>query len=88
MENLQSEVLFIAKFGGIVAVIASHYFSVIKPMVIFNERQKFNKCRIELAESDIEKIKKDQSEQKSRLDILETKHEDKWCDEKRSKNRP
>jgi len=40
MENLQSEILFIAKFGGIVFIAAAHYFSVIKPIAIFNERQK------------------------------------------------
>ncbi len=51
MENLQSEILFIAKFGGIVFAVSTHYFYVIKPLAIFNERQKQNR-------HDIDELKK------------------------------
>ena len=57
MENLQSEILFIAKFGGIVFVAAAHYFSVIKPIAIFNERQKVSYKLIMEMKNEGEKIK-------------------------------
>jgi hypothetical protein len=69
---MQSEILFIAKFGGIVFAAFTHYFYVIKPIAIFNERQKQNK-------SDIEKLKSDSEELKEILTILKTQHESNMC---------
>ena len=57
MENLQSEIIFIAKFGGLVFVAAAHYFSVIKPIAIFNERQKVSHKLIMEMKAEGEKIK-------------------------------
>ena len=48
---MQSEIIFIAKFGGIVFTAYTYYSYVIKTMAIFNERQKQNK-------KDIEELKK------------------------------
>ena len=44
---MQSEILFIAKFGGLLASFFAYYFWIVKPMAIFNERQKQNKRDIE-----------------------------------------
>lgn len=68
MENLQSEIIFIAKFGGLVASFFAYYFWVVKPMAIFNERQKQNK-------RDIEELKKIKDE----FTILKAEHEMKIC---------
>jgi hypothetical protein len=68
MENMQSEILFIAKFGGIVFTAFTHYFYVIKPIAIFNERQKANK-------KDIEKLKIDLEHGLKELTILKTEHD-------------
>ena len=43
MADMQSEILFIAKFGGLLASFFAYYFWIVKPMAIFNERQKQNK---------------------------------------------
>jgi hypothetical protein len=48
---MQSEILFIAKFGGLCVSVLGYLFWIVKPMAIFNERQKQNK-------SDIEELKK------------------------------
>jgi F0F1-type ATP synthase membrane subunit b/b' len=72
MANLQSEILFIAKFGGLLASFFAYYFWIVKPMAIFNERQKQNK-------SDIEKLKSDSEELKEILTILKTQHESNMC---------
>lgn len=50
---MQSEILFIAKFGSLCASFVAYYFWIIKPMAIFNERQKQNKADIE----DLKKIR-------------------------------
>jgi len=47
MADLQSEILFVAKFGGLLASFCAYYFWIVKPMAIFNERQKQNKRDIE-----------------------------------------
>jgi F0F1-type ATP synthase membrane subunit b/b' len=47
MADLQSEILFVAKFGGLLASFFAYYFWIVKPMAIFNERQKQNKKDIE-----------------------------------------
>lgn len=47
MADLQSEILFVAKFGGLLASFCAYYFWIVKPMAIFNERQKQNKKDIE-----------------------------------------
>jgi hypothetical protein len=57
MADMQSEILFIAKFGGIVFTAAAHYFTVIKPIAIFNERQKVSYKLIMEMKSEGEKIK-------------------------------
>ena len=46
-ENMQSEILLIAKLGGICASVVAYYLWVIKPLAIFNERQKQNRRDIE-----------------------------------------
>lgn len=74
MENLQSEIVFVAKFGGIVLTAFTHYFYVIKPIAIFNERQKQNKRDIE----DLKKIKDE-------FITLKAEHEMKICNRKRAK---
>lgn len=74
MANLQSEILFIAKFGGLLASFFAYYFWVVKPMAIFNERQKQNK-------KDIEELKK----MKDEFTTLKAEHEMKICDKKRIK---
>jgi len=72
MENLQSEVLFIAKFGGLLGSFCAYYFWIVKPMAIFNERQKANKRDIEKLKSDSEMLQKD-------FTILKTQHEAEHC---------
>ena len=74
MENLQSEVLFVAKFGGLLGSFCAYYFWIVKPMAIFNERQKQNK-------RDIEELKK----MKDEFTTLKAEHEMKICDKKRIK---
>jgi hypothetical protein len=44
---MQSEILFIAKFGGICGSMLAYYFWIVKPMTVFNERQKQNKADID-----------------------------------------
>ena len=72
MENLQSEIIFIAKFGGMVLSLGAYYFWVVKPMAIFNERQKQNK-------KDIEDLKKIRDE----FTTLKAEHEMKICKRKK-----
>ncbi len=74
MADLQSEILFIAKFGGLLASFFAYYFWIVKPMAIFNERQKQNK-------RDIEELKK----MKDEFATLKAEHEMKICDKKRIK---
>jgi hypothetical protein len=50
---MQSEILFIAKFGGLCVSVLGYLFWIVKPMAIFNERQKQNKADIE----ELKKIK-------------------------------
>ena len=73
MENLQSEIIFIAKLFGVVSAIVTHYVYVIKPLAVFNERQKQNHYMVMKHDSDIEKIKED-------ITVLKTK-----CDKKNSR---
>lgn len=68
MENLQSEIIFITKFGGLLASFFAYYFWIVKPMAIFNERQKQNK-------RDIEELKKFKDE----FTTLKAEHELKSC---------
>jgi hypothetical protein len=56
MEDLQGEILLIAKLGGLVFAAFTHYVSVIKPIAIFNERQKHNFKSIEKMKIDMECI--------------------------------
>ena len=72
MENMQGEILFIAKFGGLVFVAAAHYFSVIKPIAIFNERQKVSHKLIIEMKNESEKIKE-------QFIVLKTEHENNIC---------
>ena len=72
MADLQSEILFVAKFGGLLASFCAYYFWVVKPMAIFNERQKQNK-------RDIEELKKMRDE----FTTLKAEHEMKICDRKK-----
>lgn len=65
---MQSEILFIAKFGGLCASFVAYYFWIIKPMAVFNERQKQNKA-------DIEEIKKFKDD----FIKLQTEHEVNKC---------
>ena len=74
MENLQSEIIFIAKFGGLLASFCAYYFWVVKPMAIFNERQKQNK-------RDIEELKKFRDE----FMALKVEHDMKICGKRRKK---
>ena len=74
MENLQSEIIFIAKFGGMVVSLGAYYFWIVKPMAIFNERQKQNK-------KDIEDLKKMRDE----FTTLKAEHDMKICDKRRKK---
>lgn len=76
MENLQSEIVFIAKFGGIVFVAAAHYFSVIKPIAIFNERQKVSYKLLMEMKAEGEKIKE-------AFIKLQTEHDLRTCEVKR-----
>lgn len=71
MENMQSEILFIAKFGGILGSFCAYYFWIVKPMAIFNERQKQNK-------KDIEELKKMEHE----FTTLKAEHEMKICNKR------
>jgi hypothetical protein len=50
-KNMQSEIIFIAKLGGVCVSVLSYIFWIVRPMAIFNERQKQNK-------HDIEELKK------------------------------
>ena len=72
MADLQSEIIFIAKLGGILAGFAGYYFWIVKPMAIFNERQKQNK-------RDIEDLKKMRDE----FTTLKAEHEMKICGRKK-----
>ena len=78
MENLQSEIIFIAKFGGIVLTACTHYFYVIKPIAIFNERQKMNR-------KDIDKLQKDSESTISILTKMKAEHDMKICEKRKSK---
>jgi hypothetical protein len=44
---MQSEILFIAKFGGLCVSVLGYLFWIVKPMAVFNERQKQNKADID-----------------------------------------
>jgi hypothetical protein len=68
MENLQSEIIFITKLGGICVSVLGYIFWIVKPMAIFNERQKQNK-------RDIEELKKFKDE----FTTLKAEHELKSC---------
>ena len=74
MENLQSEIIFITKFGGIVLTACTHYFYVIKPIAIMNERQ--NRMK-----KDIEEIKS----MKDDFITLKAEHNMKICDRRKDK---
>jgi len=74
MADLQSEILFVAKFGGLLASFCAYYFWVVKPMAIFNERQKQNK-------KDIEDLKKMRDE----FTALKAEHDMKICGKRRKK---
>ena len=50
---MQSEIILIAKLGGICVSVLGYIFWVARPMAIFNERQKQNKHDIE----DLKKFK-------------------------------
>jgi hypothetical protein len=65
---MQSEILFIAKFGGLCVSVLGYLFWIVKPMAIFNERQKQNK-------SDIEDLKSIKDE----FIKLKTEHEVNKC---------
>ena len=79
MADMQSEILFIAKFGGIVLAACTHYIYVIKPIAIFNERQKI-----------IYKLLKEIESKQDELDhdftILKTEHEINNCKKISKKN--
>lgn len=74
MADLQSEIIFIAKLGSILAGLSGYYFWIVKPMAIFNERQKQNKRDIE----DLKKLKDD-------FTTLKAEHDMKICDKRRKK---
>lgn len=78
MADLQSEIIFIAKFGGIVFTAAVHYFSVIKPIAIFNERQKVSYKLIMEMKSEFDKLKEG-------FIKLQTEHDLKQCSTKKKK---
>jgi hypothetical protein len=65
---MQSEILFIAKFGGLCVSVLGYLFWIVKPMAIFNERQKQNK-------SDIDELKSIKNE----FIKLKTEHEVNKC---------
>jgi hypothetical protein len=71
---MQSEILFIAKFGGLCVSVLGYLFWIVKPMAIFNERQKQNKA-------DIEEIKKFKDD----FIKLQTEHEVNKCRRTRKK---
>ena len=71
-ENMQSEIVLISKLGGICVSVIAYYIWVIKPLAIFNERQKQNKA-------DIEELKK----MKDAFIKIKTEHEMKTCKRKR-----
>lgn len=48
---MQSEIIFIVKLGSVCVSVLSYIFWIVRPMTIFNERQKQNK-------HDIEELKK------------------------------
>lgn len=68
MADMQSEILFIAKLGGVCMSVLGYIFWIAKPMAIFNERQKQNK-------RDIEELKKFKDE----FTTLKAEHEMKSC---------
>ena len=74
MADTQREILFIAKFGGLLAGFTGYYFWIVKPMAIFNERQKQNK-------RDIEELKS----LKDIVTTLKAEHDMKICDKRRKK---
>ena len=72
---MQSEILFIAKFGGLCVSVLGYLFWIVKPMAIFNERQKQNKA-------DIEELKKIKNE----FIKLHAEHEVNKCRRTRKNN--
>ena len=72
---MQSEILFIAKFGGLCVSVLGYLFWIVKPMAIFNERQKQNKA-------DIEELKKIKNE----FIKLHAEHEVNKCRSTRKNN--
>lgn len=75
-QNLQSEIILIAKLCGSIAAIGSYYFWIIKPLAIFNERQKQNhKLILEVMET-LKKLEHD-------FTVLQTEHENETCKSKK-----
>lgn len=54
-KNMQSEIIFIVKLGSVCVSVLSYIFWIVRPMAIFNERQKQNKHDIE----ELKKFKED-----------------------------
>lgn len=79
-QNLQSEIIFIAKFGGLVLSACAYYFYMIKPLAIFNERQKQNR-------KDLDKIMQDLEEFKHEFTIIQTEHDNETCKKKKAGRR-
>ena len=68
IKNMQSEILLIAKLGGVCVSVLGYIFWIVRPMAIFNERQKQNK-------RDIEELKK----MKEEFTALKAEHDMNSC---------
>lgn len=67
-KNMQSEILLIAKLGSVCVSVLGYIFWIVKPMAVFNERQKQNK-------RDIEELKK----MKEEFTTLKAEHDMNSC---------
>lgn len=84
MADMQSEILFIAKFGGLILAFGTHYFSVIKPIAVFNERQKVVYKLIQEMKVDQEKMEVENQKTRDAFIRLQTEHEINNCKVKKS----
>lgn len=79
MADLQSEILFIAKFGGLVLAVGTHYFSIIRPIAIFNERQKVSYKLMQEMKAEQASMRAEGEKIKEAFIRLQTEHEINNC---------
>ncbi len=64
MENLQSEIIFIIKYGGLLFTALFYFYYVVKLIILLHYRQKNTHERLKIVEEIIEELK-----------VVKTQHE-------------